>query len=654
MPPHENFAAVLGLKQQTIQDMITILYHTGKFPNELIVNYNTLLLNFNADFFADIPKLILSSTHSDSFIINFKAWGQLSISYPQRQPGKGSVTVAESREVKFDATLIIPHNIILDGTNLLIGFDFQNVVLDSFQFQVLSGGIFNSAIQSVLGSDLFHGLLEVILRTELSKFNDSMPSIDISFLEMMLGDLLDDNVEVFIESKSVDNALLIGFNKIEGGIVTIGDINQLSDFIGTQDIFMISNAQVWIPNMREQLLEGTETTTGITEVVRNEGANLTRFSLSFRDGYLLVSGKAEKSPYGSVTFSFRVYPQLIHLSQLAIQRGRDDFWFDIRNIEVDVEEAWWVTFLSIFLGALTFGMVSIIIHQFISMVRFNVAAAIRSQSLGSSNRTFIFRLDEDAAEIRAYIEQFDFKEYGIALGLSFTPQFLNPRIICLTDNLFYRTYNHFEIERLRNTSVRYKIQLPSNVHPLDPKLRVRWVVRNTDTNVILNLQDDIAQNNLELEIADFQNISNLRISCRVYRALGDEITDFYNDSILIHLCDRLDQSKPFVRWYHHAVVPKVIVEGDGSIAIRSYSIHYRKSKIHRTDFPLRCTMVHNFSLNVPRHFTPHENQPTKIVYLNSLPFKLEDIDNHRDILCDYCFYGGPDKNQLKPHPDNQG
>jgi hypothetical protein len=34
---------------------------------------------------------------------------------------------------------------------------------------------------------------------------------------------------------------------------------------------------------------------------------------------------------------------------------------------------------------------------------------------------------------------------------------------------------------------------------------------------------------------------------------------------------------------------------------------------------------------------------SKCLYLDELPFPIEEINAHRDELCEYCFFGGPDK-----------
>jgi hypothetical protein len=36
-----------------------------------------------------------------------------------------------------------------------------------------------------------------------------------------------------------------------------------------------------------------------------------------------------------------------------------------------------------------------------------------------------------------------------------------------------------------------------------------------------------------------------------------------------------------------------------------------------------------------------------MTYYKKFPFQIAEIKKHRSELCDYCFYGGPDKEKLR-------
>jgi len=57
----------------------------------------------------------------------------------------------------------------------------------------------------------------------------------------------------------------------------------------------------------------------------------------------------------------------------------------------------------------------------------------------------------------------------------------------------------------------------------------------------------------------------------------------------------------------------------------------KQSAIHRTAVPGRCSMLMRAAYKA------------KFLYLDELPFPVAELNNHRDELCEYCFFGGPDK-----------
>jgi len=125
----------------------------------------------------------------------------------------------------------------------------------------------------------------------------------------------------------------------------------------------------------------------------------------------------------------------------------------------------------------------------------------------------------------------------------------------------------------------------------------------------------------------------VRISCRLYRALGGMTEDIYNASIYVLSVDpRPDSVKPYVQWAHKAI----------------YYDHYkrviapRKSKIHKVPGKGGCRFSNQF-------LSPSMYLPGKFISLRrftGLPFDLVDIEDNRSLVCPYCFFGGPDKH---PH-----
>ncbi len=181
---------------------------------------------------------------------------------------------------------------------------------------------------------------------------------------------------------------------------------------------------------------------------------------------------------------------------------------------------------------------------------------------------------------------------------------------------------------------------PGVLDPFDNDVRVRWEVRRTDTKAVV-LSQDLAKNSLvRAQLGAAPSVTKIvidrtdpaiavlpgfDISVRVYRPLMGRTKEIGSADLTINISDRLDRTHPYVWWTGWAV---------GS---------YKESVLHRTATPGRCRMV--------------ERAPLRTVYkyLDDLPFPLEDITSHRDAaavpdrhlkVCDYCFYGGPEKHTL--------
>jgi hypothetical protein len=187
---------------------------------------------------------------------------------------------------------------------------------------------------------------------------------------------------------------------------------------------------------------------------------------------------------------------------------------------------------------------------------------------------------------------------------------------------------------------------PPDVLVQDPELRVAWTVRRTDTNEILVARDTTAAaGGLDLELVNgpipFLTVTELGVEVRVYRRLGVGATEIFFRQHRVRMSDYVDRSHPFVRWQHDASVPRVTVESDGTRTLEGYVITHRLSKIHRTAIPGRCRMLRNHS--VWRLIPPGSTDPYPFEYFDALPFDVADLAANRGRVCDYCFFGGPDK-----------
>jgi hypothetical protein len=126
----------------------------------------------------------------------------------------------------------------------------------------------------------------------------------------------------------------------------------------------------------------------------------------------------------------------------------------------------------------------------------------------------------------------------------------------------------------------------------------------------------------------------LLVTVRVYRTLGATITDLFNDQITLEISGPLAPGT-FTRWNYQDRNPQILFSKplqqwvyNGEAEVK------RHSRIHRTDAK-HCAFYDKQSKWGPQAQT-----------FDQLSFPIRDIALNRYQLCDYCFFGGPEK--LRP------
>lgn len=197
--------------------------------------------------------------------------------------------------------------------------------------------------------------------------------------------------------------------------------------------------------------------------------------------------------------------------------------------------------------------------------------------------------------------------------------------------------------------VKFSLPKKGYYHPEDPLIRLRWTVYKDELLMILkenNLKQPIDSDPYSIEIdrssEEMQTYSSFTIYCRVYRPWGDFTEEVFKSQHTIQVFDKLDRRKKYVYWGPHRVFWKEYATRKSNPNRINDKWYWngadRKSKIHKTDFDVRCKFATEYSVN----------EDNKLHYIDDLPFPVADIETHRDMLCDFCFFGGPDKKLLKP------
>lgn len=619
-----GFAASLAIRESLIQTLVRVTYNAGRLNPRINVSAPTV----SADLFLSVPEVSYPPATGNRLVIELFAWGPMTITPPGGQP--------EPRRVKFRARVAVAQTITVSDGRLNFGLDTSTASVSHVQIDPYAGGLFSPAGVSYMTSQEFLDLVRLGLQAHLNAFAQLLPPLDIAYLGAIA-------VHPSAAARYVtdDHALVIGLDVSTDEITTHGDVGRLGDVSGAgNDIGMWTNPSVVpiaYPDVRAE----------IQKEVDKAGATLDQFNLRVEEGWFKVSGKASKTG-GSVTFSVHAVPKLIRPGECFewdeqfgehfeyCNPTREELWFDPQDVVVDVDRDWWVVVLEALGGVITLGIGVMVAEAFIGMIRGNITSGINQNTPTRAERNQDFRIPGvSRPPMRLRIEEFECHAEGLFTGLTIKAQFWagsldGPRSI--------------SAEEAIARPVRYRIDLPPDALESDPELRVRWLVRRTDTNEILVSSDTTAAGRLTLTFdhtaVPFLEIAELSVEARVYRTLGAGTDEIFYKIQSLKVTDYVDRSHPYVKWYHQAAVPRVEVDPDGTQRIQGLMVVGRQSAIHRTALPGRCQMLRFYSL---QRLLPKDGQEFPLEYLDELPFPLEELAAHRAKVCDYCFFGGPTK-----------
>jgi hypothetical protein len=618
-----GFAASVVLRQELIQTLVRVLFNAGRVNHTIIAT----LPQITANLFLTVPELIYSTANGDRLAIDLYAWGPMTITPPGGVP--------ESRRVKFRARVLVPQTVSVMGGQLRFGLSANEAVVAHSEIDPYAGGLFSTAAQDYILSPGFGTLLTLGLQIQLSALGSALPPLDVGFLGALANE-----PSLRATARVLDGALALGLDIDKTGLVTHGDPSRLIDTTSGCDIGMWTNP-VAVPVAYANVRSKIETEVG------NQGAHLDQYEIGVEEGWLRVAGKASKTG-GSVEFSMHAVPKLVrpgvhyewdeeygeHFEYTT--PDRDELWFDTQDVHVDVDKDWWVSLLEALGGVLTFGIGALVVESIVDMIRGNVTSGIQSGGNTVAPRDSEFTIPGvTRPSMRMRIATFECHAEGVFAAMSLSASFWAASV---------RGPSAIAAEHALTDTLRYQVDLPPDVLPDDPELRVRWTIRRVDTNAIVIAQNLGAASGLALEfdntVVPLMQTDQFTIEVRVYRTLGASNEDFLNRLLTLSVVDSLDRRHPFVRWHHDLFVPRVRVEADGSHTKLGMDIITRHSDIHRTVLPGRCRMAGRYSLT---KLVPEPGPTYPLEYLDTLPFPIEELDAHRAKVCDYCFYGGPDK-----------
>jgi len=617
-----GFAASIAVRQQLFQDLARVLYNAGRLSHRMTFNVPTV----SGDLFLSIPAFAFQSFNNNRMGLDLYGWGPMTITPPGNP--------AESHRVKFRARVLVPLAVAISNRKLAFTLVASGASTSNVQIDPYSGGLFSVAAVNYILSPVFQALITQGIQLQLSQMGQLIPPLQIDFLGAIATD-----PTASVTSQILDGVMALGIDVDTPTGRTSGNASLLVDTTDGNHIGMWTHPDV-IPQAFPDVKQK------IDEAVIAEGATLNSFDIHIEEGWLYIGGNASKTG-GAVNFSLHAVPKLVRPGthfEFDDEYGehfdlstpdREELWFDPQDVHVDIDRDWWVVVIE-GIGALFAGIGYLIVESFVDMVRGNVTSGIEQNNASQAARNQDFTIPGvSRPSMRLRIEVFECHAEGMYAGITIKPQFWwatldGPKVLAVEEALV-------EV-------IRFRIGLPPDALPDDPELRIRWTLRRTDTNDILRSPDTQAQVGLSFSfdgtIVPFLQVSQLSIEWRVYRTLGAGTEEIYNGKQYLDVVDYVDRTHPYVHWDHEVDLPVVQVEPDGSQVLEGRVIKLRHSKLHRTAIPGRCRMLRNYSLNR----LTHPDQPGyPLVYLDDLPFPISDIISRRRQLCDYCFFGGPDK-----------
>ena len=639
MADDAGFAVALTLREQLLQDALQVAYGGGGFPHTLkSADFGGLPGSppANLDVFLAPPSV--ACHQNNTMTVTFDLWGQLEVTISGvDETAQIHGHLAVDLEPAFTIVFVAVRQ--ADGSTKQVPFlqmDAARTTLtvspvSGWDFTVIAAPGFSAAADAYLRSADFVQRLQGAVGLAVAAGVVPMPSTQADFLGAMAA-----AVNPRGETSVRQGSILVGFNVDDPDNPIVGDADQLRDFAQDNQLAAVVNRRA-VPILLQDVQ------TGLADGVAKAGAHLDGpLSITADLGRFRVSGSASDSE-GSASFSFSIVPTLfayrpgmvftyLPKTRWVKQRSWPALGFTATDIQVDVDPSWWVGVGAVLLEFFNPMVIPALIATLENKSE-ETAADIQARAASAFDPAArVRRLPASGpggAAVRIELAQFNITADGTYTGLKVTPEPLPGMLIGPVS--IPADY--------RGAELNYTVRLPFTVALDDPKLRIRWTVIDPVSGDVLANDDGPAQGRDKIPfpfVADalLADASALLVTVRVYRTLGPTITDLFNDQITLEISGPLAPGT-FTRWNYQDRNPQILFSKplqqwvyNGEAEVK------RHSRIHRTDAK-HCAFYDKQSKWGPQAQT-----------FDQLSFPIRDIALNRYQLCDYCFFGGPDK--LRP------
>ncbi len=634
MIPHAGYASVVVVSEYVLNQVLRVYHAAGSIPvhlqhagsqsfsHPLVGGGTAHSLSYDFDLFMGAPKLSFEFAYSPQIKVDLLFSGPVTLSCtPEPVPGFGFV----ESTIRFTTEVLISPQLAKVDKGLQIGLDFSTASVTALNVFVNDGPDLVELAEWILsGSDVTDFVLDM--------FTDWLQDIGPQHA-VISPELLN---QVGPTPYALDNPT---FKVLEGALavavdvpnLTEGTASLINDFRGDPSLAL---AVVVHPNIALDVLEGMR-----SEIVGNYGGySIDSADFALGSDYIHIWGEATEQTADVVTvdYSIRARPVL----------GAGVIEVDV--FESDIELPWWAILLGLAVLIFTLGgvgPVTIVVYSAIAVMLGAILSSVEHmvQDMAAANiesrvresRTQSFDLPDTTTKATLYLEDLQIGDEGQILKSSFTiPQ---SRVHLSAPN----------IKDMRTGRVKATMSNPVGFyHPDDPYVQVRFIVDRYDLNgdIIGRIVDQIRP---ATDPDAFEVYFDFEPYTKYYKVHGTVLQHQVGGNTLplggssgqVDCLDALDKTHRFVRWRHEVpVVPKKRKTPSGKTYYPMAYMKPRISAIHRTAWPGRCEFADQYSERASKE------------YFDQLPFQPEELEEKRDILCEYCFFGGAGKDELLIDP----
>jgi hypothetical protein len=617
-----GYGVLVQATQKSMQLALGVYHGAGILPLAFAGTTTLGQTQVAYDLFMDVPRLTLAAATPTPVGVELRLAGRIT-----------ALTVDRDVLLRVQVTAGVFAIPAIAATE--VRFAAADITVLAVQVDPIGGGALPAGLVALVTSPAAVAWLDTMVSAALANIHTIAPPIALPLLDQ-LGDVQIAGATVRV----LDGALAVGIDLAHPSL--IGTASQITNQLGKSGLSVLVHPSL-VPSLAETARPA------ITEALVKEDASLESVAIAIESDCFRVTGSINKSGI-SANFSLLLRPRLGkedvwgsydeeygQTYNYLVSPGHDDIWLEVVTSSLDVDLPWYLYAFGVLLGPLSPALALVVSDIVASATAHGTGALIagvggkqfdRVQQVtlpGTQGPVVSFtitmlKVDAEGLRVRS----------NLAVGGSAAGTLSGPLWIDGAD--------------LATDALAYDFSLGSHLfHPLDPTVRFLWQVRRFDTMTVVHTQDLAAAapgwSALSLvEVVKAQKTDRLVVTCTAVRRFGAVQEKIATDSCTLVISDRLDRSHPYVSWRHQTYSPITQTQLNGQVQVIDYWAEYRKSAIHRTDVPGRCSNAARFSEDaVPQ-------------YHDALPFALVDIDFHRDLLCDYCFWGGPDKTELKPLP----